>query len=98
MQKLGGLKTTMKSGVTKRLEDNISSANFDLSKKSYRLQRALRQFLHTVGYVLLLVLLYYAIVRFVLSTSAPGKLEQRSHKTIAPAKVPKLVTPSDHKK
>ena len=98
MKKLGGLKTTMRAGVTKRLEDNISSASFDLSKKSYRIQRIVRHILQTAGYVMLMLLLYYVIVVFVWGTSVPDKQVKHQNHPVAPAKVQKQLSPSTHKK
>jgi hypothetical protein len=68
--KLGGLKRLMRGAVTKRLDDNISVSNFDRSKKSYRVQRGMRQLLLNLSFLLVIVLVYYFAVRFILKDQA----------------------------
>lgn len=74
-KKLGGLKSTMKAGVTKRLDETPSPSNFDLARKSYRVQRTLREFATTLFYILLLVSLYYFAVKFILKQALPGNAD-----------------------
>jgi hypothetical protein len=74
-KKLGGLKSTMKAGVTKRLDETPSPSNFDLARKSYRIQRTLREFATTLCYILLLVSLYYFAVKFILKQALPGNAD-----------------------
>ncbi len=44
-KRFGGIKAIGKGGVTKRLGEVLSPASFGLSKKSYGVQRSMREFL-----------------------------------------------------
>jgi hypothetical protein len=55
-KKFGGIKSVMKSGVTKRLDDMLSASSFGKAKKSYGGQRFVRQFLLVLSVSILILL------------------------------------------
>jgi hypothetical protein len=101
LKKLGGLKGQIKAGITKQLADTLTHASFHKSKKSYRLERGIRQFLLNFSYLLILILLFYAVAKFAASElsvarppkspPAPGKLFKH-HRSSAPCPFPAITT------
>ncbi len=75
VKRFGGLKNVLKSGITRRLAETPSSAQFDLARKSYGVRRSLRTLAVTLFYILLLVSLYYFAVRFILKQALPGNAD-----------------------
>jgi type III secretory pathway component EscV len=78
MTKMGGLKKGIKQGEsTRRLDESISSSDFETSrKKPLRLARHVRAIGEQVFYVLIGVTLLFCAVRFALQTWFPGKVHQ----------------------
>jgi hypothetical protein len=78
MTKLGGLKTGVKQAEnTRRLEDSISSSDFEKTrKKATRFTRHIRSLGEQFLYVLIGVVLFFCSVRFTLQTWFPGKVHQ----------------------
>jgi hypothetical protein len=78
MTKLGGLKTGVKQAEnTRRLEDSISSSDFERTrKKGLRFTRHIRSIGEQFLYVLIGVVLFFCSVRFTLQTWFPGKVHQ----------------------
>ena len=87
LKKFGGLKAKSKGGATKRLDENPSQANFDLARRSYRLQRLLRQFFMGIAYVLIILLGYFVAVRFVIKQTVPKNVDQYVGKLSNPNQV-----------
>ena len=84
IRKFGGLKAKAGGGATKRLEDSPSQASFDLARRSYRIQRALRQIFMSIAYVLIILLGYFLAVRFVIKQSIPVDVNQYMEKLTSP--------------
>lgn len=84
LKKRGGLRGQIKAGITKRLSDTTTHASFRRAKKSYRLQRVLRQFLLNFSYLLIVVLLFYAAVKYVTSEFIVNKPNKRTAPGIKP--------------
>jgi uncharacterized membrane protein YvbJ len=63
--KLGGMKNTMGQDATRRIDSSITSASFDLSRKSYSMQQRIRQALFLMSQILLMVIIVFLALRFV---------------------------------
>lgn len=59
-KKFGGIKSVMKAGVTKRLDDMLSASSFGKAKKSYGGQRFMRQFLLMLSVFIVILLVAFA--------------------------------------
>lgn len=73
--KLGNLKQRSIGGLTRRLKVNFTPASFKRAKKSYNLQRMVREFFHNFLLVLLVVLLYYAGAKMILKETSGKDLD-----------------------
>lgn len=62
--KLGGLRQVIRASVTKRLDDSPNSSNFDRARRSYGLEKGLRQLFLTCTYILGTILLYLVAVSY----------------------------------
>lgn len=69
-KKFGGIKSVMKAGVTKRLDDMLSASSFGLAKKSYGGQRFMRQFLLLLSVLILILLVVFVVYK----TMSPNNL------------------------
>lgn len=62
--KMGGLKQIIRAGVTKKLDDSPTSSNFDRARRSYGLEKGLRQLFLTATYIMGTILLYLLAVSY----------------------------------
>lgn len=90
-KRFGGIKALGKGGVTKRLGEVLSPASFGLSKKSYGMQRSMREFLLqfslALGFIFFVIFGLKYFLEHVLPTLVP--------KQAVPA--PKIEAPTDGK-
>jgi len=103
--KLGGLRQIVRAGTTKKLEDNPNQSNFDLARKSYGVQRGLRQFFLTLTYILGTILLYLVVVsycmkdpevaRMINGIFSPKKTETPAREPVQPAAEPPQIKPDE---
>lgn len=87
MRRMGGLKSSIKAGATKKLDDQPTSSNFDLARKSYGLQRSMRQLLGTACWIIVLILLFYFAWQFV-ARKAPDEPVEAGDTEVKPASDP----------
>jgi hypothetical protein len=77
----GGLKSGIKQqDATRRLDDNLSSSDFERTRKPTRLRRHVRSLGEHLFYLLVGATLFFCAVRFTLQTYFPGKV----HRILAP--------------
>ncbi len=67
MKRLGGLKSSIKAGATKRLDEGPTSSNFDLARRDSGVQRNMRQILASLSYVMVIILVIYFAGNYILS-------------------------------
>jgi len=82
MSKLGGgLKSGIKQqDMTRRLDDNLSSSDFDRSRKPTKLRKHVKSLTEHLVYVFIGLALFFCAVRFTVQTWFPDKI----HKVLAP--------------
>lgn len=82
MTKLGGgLKGGIKQAdMTRRLDDSLSSADFERARRPNRLRRHIRSLSEQLFYLFIGCALFFCAVRFTLTTFFPGKV----HSILAP--------------
>lgn len=82
MTKLGGgLKSGIKQqDLTRRLDDNLSSSDFDKSRRPNRLTRHLKSLSERMFYAIIFVALFFCAIRFTLQTFFAHK----THAVLAP--------------
>lgn len=65
LKKFGGIKTAMKGGVTKRLDENLSHSSFERAKKNYFVVRSVREALYMIAVFLgSLLIFFYGLKTF----------------------------------
>jgi hypothetical protein len=82
MSKLGGgLKSGIKQqDMTRRLDDNLSSSNFERARKPTKLRKHVKSLTEHLVYVFIGLALFFCAVRFTVQTWFPDKI----HKVLAP--------------
>jgi hypothetical protein len=77
----GGLKSGIKQqDATRRLDDNLSSSDFERTRKPTRLRKHVRSLGEHLFYLLVGATLFFCAIRFTLQTYFPGKV----HRILAP--------------
>jgi hypothetical protein len=71
--KLGGRITGPRPVVTKRLDEEPTASSFGPSRKSYSVQRGMRQFMLNVSYGLIVVIVFYVLIRYVVKPQSAEK-------------------------
>lgn len=65
LRKYGGIKTAMRGGVTKRLDENLSHSSFERVKKNYFIVRSVREALWMLAIFLgSLLIFFFALKTF----------------------------------
>lgn len=86
LKKFGGIKTAMKGGVTKRLDENLSHSSFDRVKKSYFVVRSVREALYMFAIFLgSLLIFFFALKTFMQSYGKTHLLPKIRHHYHRPA-------------
>lgn len=77
----GGLKSGIKQqDMTRRLDDNLSSSDFDRSRKSTKLRKHVKSLSEQLVYIFIGVALFFCAIRFTIQTWFPHKI----HSVLAP--------------
>lgn len=81
MVRMGGLKSGIKQeDATKRLDDNLSTSDFERTRQPTRFRRNVRSLFGQIATLVISVALFFVAVRFTLVTYFPGKV----HRILAP--------------
>jgi hypothetical protein len=81
MVRMGGLKSGIKQeDATKRLDDNLSTSDFERTRQPTRFRRNVRSLSAQITTLVISVALFFCAVRFTLVTYFPGKV----HRILAP--------------
>jgi hypothetical protein len=81
MVRMGGLKSGIKQeDATKRLDDNLSTSDFERTRQPTRFRRNVRSLSAQIATLIISVALFFCAVRFTLVTYFPGKV----HRILAP--------------
>ncbi len=81
ISKLGGLKSGIRQqDLTRRLDDNLSSSDFEKARQSTKLRRHVRSLSEQLFYLLIGATLFFCAIRFTLQAYFPG----RAHRILAP--------------
>ncbi len=77
----GGLKSGIKQqDMTRRLDDNLSSNDFERTRKPTRLRKHVKSFSEHLVYIFIGVALFFCAIRFTIQTWFPHKI----HTVLAP--------------
>jgi hypothetical protein len=81
MVRMGGLKSGIKQeDATRRLDDNLSTSDFERTRQPTRFRRNVRSLSTQIATLVISVTLFFCAVRFTLVTYFPGKI----HRILAP--------------
>ncbi len=86
LKKFGGIKTAMKGGVTKRLDENLSHSSFERAKKNYFVVRSVREALWMIAVFLgSLLIFFFGLKTFMQAYGKKHFLPKLQHQYHRPA-------------